>query len=729
MHRERVWVRVAFTLLAVMACWMNNLTDAHFFQTCPEACVCQNRQAHCDALSLRHLPNSLPANLEALLMRNNLVRKINTRHLGRLRSLKHLMLKGNRISFIEPDAFRNARALVSLSLTENRLRKLAPGTFRTLGELKFLSLRKNRLRSIEGLLERLYHLQLLNAANNRIRRLSHKTFRHNWRLVVVDLHGNRIQYIHKHAFRTMPLIKYLVLRDNPLGELQVNFKPNIHLELLDFTNCSLTAVVQGLPYSINDLRLSENSITKVTAKDFRKTRKIRLLVLNSNQIDMIEDNAFSRMTHLYDLYISNNAITKLPSKLPRTMHGIYANTNNLTHIALEPIQGIFSLEYLYMRNNQIRDIEHEALWSLGNLRSLDISGNEIFDLKSMTFRGNKHLQRLDMSRNPVLQLDIDSFLGLDNLHIFQMSSVGSMYDTLHVNPMMFKNFKKLLFLDLSNSSQVAHRLANNPHSLDHMSSVQDLNLMEDNLLGLPEDFPRHFANLRLIKLIGNPWHCDMNILWLSYWMRNRTVEFFAPYHMVCASPPDLRGHLIIELTESDLIPVTRNKPYIKYIEVSMNEYIDTNHSDGTTLNITRTPHQYSTNFTMRHYTPHSNLHVNVKPLNESHITKSYKHRFFNPQGIDDEGNLISRYITPTRNAKTLIQNFKTLAPVFFNNYKKTQNDNNEAQVVFKKDRTSKTRSSTKTIRDVIKKKGNRASRRNGTHPADNYDDTSSGDHD
>ncbi|KAK2163584.1 hypothetical protein LSH36_77g06025 [Paralvinella palmiformis] len=627
---------------------------------CPRNCVCQDKQAHCDSASLLHMPDRLPHNIEALLMRNNLIQKINRRHLAKLRSLRHLILKGNRIYEIAPDTFRNQRQLISLSLTENNIHRLDPDTMKTMRELRFLSLRKNRLTDVEGLFSRLYNLQLVNLAHNRIKRITHRTFRHNWRLVILDLQDNRIRHIHKNAFRSMPLIRYLVLRDNPLGSLEINFKPNIHLELLDFTNCQLTNVVTGLPYSINDLRLSENKIAKIAAKDFHNTRKIRLLVLNANQIETIEDDAFSRMFQLYDLYIGGNAIERLPNKLPKSLHGIFANGNNMTQIQFDPLMHTHGLEFLYLHDNKISDIQHGALWSLGNLRSLDLSDNMIGDLKPMTFHGNKHLQKLDVSRNPLLQLESDSFVGLENLHIFQMSSVGSRYDRIRINPMIFKDMKRLLFLDLSNSSQVVQGLADNTFSLEHVSSVQDLNLMEDNLLGLPSNFASHFPNLQLIKLAGNPWHCDLDILWLAYWMRNRTVQFFAPYHMRCATPPDLKGRLIMELTAADLLPVTRQKPVITYIEVSLKKLSGSNLTGGT-LDITRDPYQY---VDKRYIYPPQGKTINT---NMSKTITSYTKRFFVDNEHYTDGSDV-QYITPSRNInlKTMIaQSFKTVAPKFF----------------------------------------------------------------
>jgi hypothetical protein len=76
------------------------------------------------------------------------------------------------------------------------------------------------------------------------------------------------------------------------------------------------------------------------------------------------------------------------------------------------------------------------------------------------------------------------------------------------------------------------------------------------------------------------------------------------------------------------------------------------------------------------------------------------YRFFTNPGVDDDENLISRYITPPRNLKmNFTQNFKTIAPVFFNDYKTTQEENSRVTKPSPKGRKG---------RNGLAKKGNRS---------------------
>ncbi len=164
-----------------------------------------------------------------------------------------------------------------------------------------------------------------------------------------------------------------MLRDNPLKSLDLDFKLNFHMELLDLTNCSLSEVPEGLPYSINDLRLAENRIRKLKSRDFKSARKIRLLVLNKNEIEAVPPDAFSRLWQLHDLYIGGNRIQTLPRRLPSSIHGFYANHNNISEIPA----GVFGstdsrLEYLYLKNNSIVNIAR-YVFVFGQCAHCDIS--------------------------------------------------------------------------------------------------------------------------------------------------------------------------------------------------------------------------------------------------------------------------------------------------------------------------------------------------------------------
>ena len=530
--------------------------DPYFSLPCPDFCSCHLLKMYCDGQGLTHIPRHLPPEAEVLMLKDNNLKRVWQKHLVGLGAMKHLNLKNNKIQYVEPSAFIDLPKLNSLNLMENRLRALPPSTFRSQKVLQFLSLKNNRLRNIEGLFRKLPRLHLLNVGGNKVRKITENTFKHNPRLRVLDLHNNKIHYVNKYAFKALPLLKFLILRDNPLTQVDMDFKLNFHLELLDFTNCKLTRMVRGLPHSIRDLRLAENAITKLEDDDFKTTRKIRLLVLNQNRIESVSNGTFRRLWQLYDLYLSKNRIYNMPEKLPVTLHGLYVNHNHIKHIQTGVFVNNPNLEFLFLKANDINTVDANGFKGLQKLKSLDLSENGLGDLQPLAFSNMTKLQVLDLSANPLDRMEHNCFDGLRNLHILQMSSVASKHGT---PPVIFKDMKRLLFLDLQNSSTLVRHLAENPYVLRFIRSVEDLNLIDDGLYGLPPSFPRHFPKLKTVKMVGNPWHCDITIYWLTLWMRRSKVNFFSPDEMLCASPPQLKGRKIKELREDELPRIPKRR--------------------------------------------------------------------------------------------------------------------------------------------------------------------------
>ena len=558
-------------------------------------CLCRLPEVvDCSRVKLDAVPTVLPKDVHSLYLTGNDLRKLSysgTSGFRNLFSLRHLFLDENRIAAIDSSAFRDLLRLSSLTLADNQLNRLHPDTFRRLSQLTVLSMRKNRLRTPdETLFSGLVNLQLLNLGENRIDRLTNTTFHMNFQLRVLDLHANRIRHIAADSFSAMPLLQYLILRGNRLLALsEFRFAADVHLELLDVSDCELTRVPGGLPKEIADFRLAENNIRRIGAGDFRSTRSVRLLVLNDNIIDSIDDSALARLRGLYDLHLTRNLVARLPATLPTTLHGLYAGYNNLSVVRAASLARLGRLEHLVLKHNRIDDVDATTFGGLRQLQTLDLSHNNIRRLPTMTFSRNPRVQRLDLSYNPLARLEPRCFRGLAELRILLLSSAGvvpsstdededkSWTAAADVDPSVFTDVENLQFLDLSNSPRLAAGLLSavdagadrRPDAtlLAHIAGVTDLNLMHDNLTRLPAALPHRLPQLRSVKLGGNPWRCDADIAWLTRWLRSRAVSFFEAHRIVCVTPPALRGRPIAELSETDLEPPPPLPPPVESIAV------------------------------------------------------------------------------------------------------------------------------------------------------------------
>ena len=542
-------VQPATLFLLLVLTHVAHPVGAQHLTTCPKMCLCHVTQVFCDNQNLDFVPK-FQRKVTVIYLRNNAIKMLRMTWFDHMPWLEHLLLKNNHISRIEQGTFLNLTSLISLSLTDNKLRRLATETFYGMRRLRVISLRNNQLTRIDDIFIDLTNIQLINVANNRIRRIGRHAFMSNKRLSVLDVRNNSITTIHRRTFRYLPLLKFLVLRDNPIKTIMFDFRPNYHMELIDFTNCSLKRIARGLPYSVKDLRMSENNITHIDRKDFRKTRQIQVLDLNHNRIGRIHRKSFVGLRVLKNLYIGKNIIKRIPRNLPVSMQGLYANFNNINRVPPWLFPRGIQLENLYLNNNKIEMVHHRAFDELHNLRSLDLNTNSIRLLKQYTFCNLSNLDLLDLSNNPIMKIEDDSFVGLDKLRIFQLASIS--HDDHFARLSLFKGMRNLRFLDMHNTPALTGHMEQDAFYGDYLDLVENLNLMNNKLRSLPSDFPKHFPSLQSIKLSGNPWHCDKSIYWLVKWVRSSSVSLFAPEHMTCETPPSLHGRSVIYLHESEL---------------------------------------------------------------------------------------------------------------------------------------------------------------------------------
>ncbi|MEE6504320.1 hypothetical protein FKM82_005146 [Ascaphus truei] len=83
-------------------------------------------------------------------------------------------------------------------------------------------------------------------------------------------------------------------------------------------------------------------------------------------------------------------------------------------------------------------------------------------------------------------------------------------------------------------------------------STQVIRLNRNTLVSIPNGLLDRLLELREVHLQQNPWHCDCGILYLRSWLQGQQNR--ALYRdVVCATPPPLKGRVILYLTEEELV--------------------------------------------------------------------------------------------------------------------------------------------------------------------------------
>ncbi|XP_077386394.1 lumican [Festucalex cinctus] len=254
-------------------------------QACPQQCDCPIQwptALYCDHRGLADVPEHLPAGTQ------------------------YLFLQSNNISTLTSSFLANITGLHWLILDHNRLKRdqLDRGILQKQTQLVYLFANHNQLSSVPTNLPD--GLRQLRLAHNQISRIGPEAFKNLKNLTLLLLQGNLLKTVKE-------------------GELQAL----INLNLLDLSGNSFSSVPRHLPTSVQQLYLSNNSLSGLDEDSFVGLANLKYLrlshcLLNSGNI---HPHAFNLST-LVELDLSYNRFTSIPTVHTALQH-LYLEANEI----------------------------------------------------------------------------------------------------------------------------------------------------------------------------------------------------------------------------------------------------------------------------------------------------------------------------------------------------------------------------------------------------------------
>lgn len=239
-----------------------------------------------------------------------------------------------------------------------------------------------------------------------------------------------------------------------------------HLRHVRCIGKGLISVDLNVPHSVQWLQLSNNLIYELEDNIFEilGLRHIVELNLDKNSIQSVGLNAFTGLTKLRAIDLSENRLhfipsglfQKIPSLIIADLHG-----NPLSHLRkTEPFLNSSSIQILDISFCRIRHIPEMALSSLHALVKLNISSNHIENIDYFTFRDFIYLEEIDLSNNK-LSCDhkTDEFLTWSSVKAIKV--IGSVCKIATTPPPTVKTFEKMIMYDNQNSVPETEYLPNN----------------------------------------------------------------------------------------------------------------------------------------------------------------------------------------------------------------------------------------------------------------------------
>ncbi|XP_071351171.1 lumican [Trachinotus anak] len=254
-------------------------------QACPQQCDCPiqwTTALYCDHRGLADIPDSLPEKTQ------------------------YLFLQGNNISSLSSSVLANITGLRWLILDHNQLHsdKLDQAALQKQTQLCYFFANHNHLSSVPSVLPA--GLQQLRLAYNQISSISPRAFQNLHNLTLLLLQGNKLQTITE-------------------GDL----KGLVSLNLLDLGGNLFSSVPRHLPPSIQQLYLSNNSLSGLDKDSFEGFFNLKYLRLShcGLQSSSIHPQVFN-FSSLVELDLSYNKLTTIPT-VPTTLQYLYLEANEI----------------------------------------------------------------------------------------------------------------------------------------------------------------------------------------------------------------------------------------------------------------------------------------------------------------------------------------------------------------------------------------------------------------
>lgn len=292
-----------------------------------------NLEAIGDALN--GLPKLHLPNLTTLSLADNRIAVVGPQDLLGLPKLAKLNLNYNHLTQLEPDVFDknpnlnevelegnlltaipkfgNQTRLQKLNLGNNSIAQMNEDSFEHLNWFGTLLLNNNEIQELTSdSIGNIFWIDHLDLSHNKIRRVDHQFLSMPHYIKELKLNHNLLTYDALNASRGFPPrtleLHQMTLSSNRLSSFEYSWFPN-QLSWLDLSNNSISRLPAfNATSGILHFDLAHNHLTHLGPVSF--VSSVRRLVLRSNRIATIDENAFFNLEHLNELDLSQNRLVK-----------------------------------------------------------------------------------------------------------------------------------------------------------------------------------------------------------------------------------------------------------------------------------------------------------------------------------------------------------------------------------------------------------------------------------
>ncbi|KAM9740441.1 transforming growth factor beta activator LRRC33-like isoform 2-T2 [Menidia menidia] len=382
-------------------------------------------------------------------------------------------------------------------------------------------------------------LRRLDLSNNFIRKLHTLALPY---LEQLDLSNNQLDFIFEGAFENLARLEHLNLSRNGL-----NINPGINCKAFQSLNRlkSLDISMNGLSSdavelylrdkpSLDQLKMTGNSLTRLSRYSFRGSNSLRTLIVDDNLISEIAPGTFEQLSQLETLCLAKNNLVHICDFNLHQVRYLNLSWNSLEFFVTHENDQLYHLEILDLSYNKL--LFFPIVPKLNKLRSLYLQNNMLGTLHSeaamvseanslygeivsekVGMKNSLHaiwrlmpLVYIDLSYNHFTSLPLETLSLLSSLETLNFS-----YNCLQSISWNIRNYsdsgdiRQLIFHSLKNLNLQSNGLVYiSPLFFDALRQIETLNLQDnsvqpcafsDNKQINPNTFCATLGQLRTLK--------------------------------------------------------------------------------------------------------------------------------------------------------------------------------------------------------------------------------------
>ena len=310
------------------------------------------------------------------------------------------------------------------------------------------------------------------------------------------------------VFHYLQRLKELNLRKNRLKEIGIGVFINMSsLKVLHLDGNDIEQI-QDRAFSLSNLKqlfLQKNKLTLLKPSQLDNLPSLQYLDLSDNLIQTLELGAFQGLTRLQKLRLSRNKLSSLAENVFEgltSLRELYLDGNMLPSLDCFDVPNFANtLQHLMLTNNSLVAVPRDVFSKLQNLRTLALDHNQISHMGQQAFRGLQ-LDNLTLAHNYLQVIDRNVLAETRRISTLDLS-----HNRIHtIKTGAFDSFRESVY--------VLNLAGNKLGTLDHgmfrgMRNLQTLNLSSNSLWSILDGSFRELTQLVTLDLDHN------ELQWLS----------------------------------------------------------------------------------------------------------------------------------------------------------------------------------------------------------------------